>query len=134
MSKWRDSFGKAQGNIERRMELAARNTALELFTRVILRTPVRDGRARGSWGVAIGQPQPGPHDSPDKQGSRALSQAQAEAAALKLGERVLMVSNLVYMPPLENGSSTQAPAGMVKVTVEEYPQIVKAAIEGARRS
>ena len=47
---------------------------------------------------------------------------------LKLGDTAYLVNNLPYAVPLEYGHSSQAPAGMVRVTIAEFQQIVEAAV------
>lgn len=131
MSTWARSFGQAKTNIERRMNLVARKVALDAFGRVINRTPVDTGRARGSWGVAIGAPVPGPHDAP---GQTALAQARRMTDALQAGQSIFMASNLPYILPLERGWSGQAPQGMVAITENEFRPILDAAIREARRA
>ena len=43
------------------------------------------------------------------------------------GQVAFIVNNLPYAIPLEYGHSTQAPNGMVRITVERFQQIVDAA-------
>jgi hypothetical protein len=69
----------------------------EVETRVARRTPVRLGRAQRGW-----------HSEVD------TSTLTAE------------ISNQVpYIGILEEGSSDQAPNGMVRITLEEVPEIIK---------
>ena len=133
MSKWRDTFNPIRDKTLRRLGDVQRRVALDAFGRVVRRTPVDTGRARGSWGVAVGQPRPGPHDREDSTGSEVNREAQNVIATLNLGDRVFLVSNLVYMPPLESGSSRQAPAGMVSITRNELQPMVDAAVRAVRR-
>ena len=133
MSKWQRTFGQARNNIVRRMTDVQRRIALDAFGRVVRRTPVDTGRARGSWGVAIGQPRPGPRDREDKDGSQAMAEVQNAIATMQLGDRIFLVTSLEYMPVLETGSSGQAPAGMVRITRNEIQPMADAAVRAARR-
>ena len=117
---------KANGNIN----LVIRKIALDLFSRVIMKTPVDEGRARGSWSVAIGAIPPDEVHVNDKDGSVTLARVAAATLGLKAGDIVYMTSSLDYIKALEYGHSKQAPAGMVRITVQEFPGVVaKAASE-----
>lgn len=78
-------------------------------------TPVDLGRARSSWNVATGQPDPsfpeegeyGPPPTPDVSGIDGKT-------------KIWVTSNLPYIEPLENGHSQQAPTGMVMITVAQF--------------
>ena len=134
MSTWRQTFNPIQDQVVRRLELVGRRVALDAFARVVNRTPVDTGRARGSWGVAVGQPRPGPHDRADTTGADVNREAQQAVATLNLGDRVFLVSNLAYIPVLESGSSQQAPSGMVAITRNELQPMAAAAVREARRA
>ena len=108
---------------ERKMDLAFRKITLEMFSRVILNTPVDSGRARANWQVAIGSVPEGVLELEDKSGTATVSAASAAAADLGTGDVIYLVNNLPYIQKLENGYSGQAPAGMVGLTVQQFQQI-----------
>lgn len=92
-----------------------RRAAVAADTALILTTPVDTGRARGNWNVAVGHIDSGVRllDFPDP--SAAQSEAQAAIAPWRLGDGAIFIANsLPYIMPLENGSSAQAPNGMVQ--------------------
>lgn len=113
---------KAQG----RFRDACANVAREVHNKIIDRTPVDTGRARGSWNMKVGE---GPDTSALADGS-GVSAAEAGALA-RSTQRTLMgyrdplkqtiwVSNDVsYIEGLEHGSSKQAPLGMMALTLAE---------------
>jgi len=51
---------------------------------------------------------------------------QAEVLNLKAGQVIYLVNNLPYAIPLEYGHSSQAPGGMVRLTVQKWRPIVDA--------
>lgn len=106
-----------------KMDLAVQKIALELFSRVILRSPVDAGRFRGNWQVAIGEIPDGTLDLDDKTGQATISKAQAVALNVTAGQVIYLVNNLPYGPRLEEGHSQQAPHGMVALSVQEFQQI-----------
>lgn len=100
-----------------------RTVGLEILKRVIQKTPVDTGRARGSWQVLIGAAPTTETGVLDKTGSQALQAGLAVLANVKAFD-VIYISNPVhYVVYLENGSSKQAPAGMVDVTLAEVTQL-----------
>jgi hypothetical protein len=112
-----------------RMDIIIRKIALDLFRRVILRTPTDTGRARANWLCAIGDV---PNNSVllnDKTGTATISKMAAVVAGAKAGDIIYLVNNVVYIVPLEFGHSKQAPAGMVGITVAEFQAVVDRATQ-----
>jgi len=108
---------------ERKLDLAVRKISLELFSRVILRSPVDTGRFRANWQVAIGSMPNGTLSLDDKIGTATVSNATARSAGVKAGDVIYLANNLPYAQRLEDGYSGQAPAGMVGLTVQEFQSI-----------
>jgi hypothetical protein len=109
-----------------KMDQIVRKVALELFTRIIYKTPVDTGRARANWQVSIGTRPSGTVEIDDKSGNATVSQATAKSAGFKAGDTIYLANNLPYIRRLEDGYSQQAPAGMVTLTVQEFAAVVKA--------
>lgn len=114
---------KAKGNLG----LVAGRTTLEIFRRVIMRSPVDTGRFRGNWMPSEGEASnfldP---NTMDKSGGAAV----AKCAALIPTDRggvFRLANNLPYAKKLEEGYSKQAPVGMVTLTVIEIGGIVNEA-------
>lgn len=137
---------KAKGNTT----LVVRKIALDLFKRVIQKSPVDTGRFKSNWQVSINSIPAGTiglaEDISHTRGGRerkrgaeargtfagnfALAKATTTALQFKTGEVIYLVNNLEYARALEYGHSKQAPAGMVRLTLAEFPQVVaKAANE-----
>lgn len=109
---------------EKNAEKLVRGTALAVFGSVIKRTPVDTGRARGNWQTDVGRMPDGVTERDDKSGAAASKETIINTADFKLGQPIFLINNLPYIRRLEDGSSTQAPAGMVKVTVNEFEREV----------
>jgi len=77
-------------------------------------TPRKTGAAQDSWKLIIG----GVDRSP--QGGDFINASRA----LKTGDEYKLVSSLPYIRRLEYGWSKQATAGMVRVNVARWPEIV----------
>jgi hypothetical protein len=123
-----NAFGFA-AQIDRELEAALgewrriiRKIALTALTRVVNRTPVDTGRARGNWFVQIGEAGVEVTTEVDPDGSVTISRGAAVIATYQTRagfENIAIYNNLPYIEGLENGASQQAPAGMVAVTVAE---------------
>lgn len=118
----------------RNAETVVRKTAIDLFSRVVLRTPVDTGRARANWLTSLGGATVEQRDLFDPSGSLAIS--DITQAALDWDARsgsLFLTNNLPYIERLEHGHSAQAPVGMVKVTLTEFESIVEQAANGVAR-
>lgn len=110
---------------EKKMDLLVRKVALEMFSKVIMRSPVDTGRFRANWIVGIGSLPPGTLELNDKSGTATIGAATAKAAGVQAGDTIALVNNLPYSQRLEDGYSSQAPGGMVGLTVQEFQRIVR---------
>lgn len=85
---------------------------LEIFSRLVVKTPVDTGHARNNWQITIGSEAQDEIDAPIN-----------ELGALStLGpfQDVYITNNVPYIERLDNGHSMkQAPAGMVTPTLNE---------------
>jgi hypothetical protein len=131
---------------EGRADQVLRAVCLQLADSVVMRSPVDTGRFRANWQSEIGQAATGVKDSEDPTGATAINEAAAKIAGLSAGQTFYLANNLPYAAALEyglysqgpgatskttgEGFSTQAPRGMVRVTVAEFQRHVD---EAARR-
>lgn len=85
------------------------------------------GRFRGNWQFSIDTPAEGVLDQIDVSGSVSIAVLKAQVQSLTAGQTAYIVNNLPYSIPLEYGHSTQAPGGMVRITLARFQQIVEEA-------
>lgn len=104
-----------------------RVATLELFRGVILATPVDTGRARGNWQTTVGAPAGTETRREDPSGTQAIAEVMANTPD-GAGQEVFLSNSLPYIEQLEYGSSTQAPAGMMRINFARVQRIVAAAI------
>ncbi len=123
MGAFSDDLAKFEAKTSEKLDLAVRKIALELFSRVILKTPVDTGRARANWQVSIGSLPNGTLQLEDKTGQATISAATARTAGVEAGDVIYLSNNLPYAERLEDGYSLQAPAGMVSLSVQEFQAI-----------
>ena len=121
-----------------RMDQVVRGTLLDLSKRIVLRTPVGNpslwasappagytgGQAKGNWQASIGSPETGTTSTIDKSGSATLASINGKTQNAP-GNVWYLTNNLPYVSTaLEYGSSTQAPTGMVRISLRELDQSI----------
>ena len=110
-------------NIPNQVTVMQKKIVLEALRRIVLRTPVDTGRARGNWQTAIARPLTGQLETVDKAGHATITKGLQAVSNLPPYSVVWLSNNLDYIEFLEEGSSRQAPEGMVAITVEELRQM-----------
>ena len=86
------------------------------------------GRFRGNWMFSIGSPDTSTVDQVDPGGSRSMARIVNGALHFNAGETAYITNSLPYAILLEYGHSTQAPNGMVRITLANFQKIVEEAI------
>lgn len=104
-------------------------TALDLMNRIVLKTPVDTGRARGNWQLTQRSPAEdmvpetsAKVSSSETPPSAILMEAEQTASGSQLGDDIWISNNLPYIEALEEGHSQQAPHGMVALSLAEAEQ------------
>lgn len=134
MAVFQDEVAAWVAKTNAKMELAVRKIALDVFTEVILMSPVDTGRFRGNWQVAIGDVPAGTLEIEDKDGTATISKVQAATMGLEVGQTIYLINNLPYAQALEFGSSQQAPGGMVRLAAQRWQPIVEKVAQELSRS
>ncbi|RJG10916.1 hypothetical protein D3879_14645 [Pseudomonas cavernicola] len=132
---------KAKANTE----LVVQKVAIDMLSAVVDRSPVGNaelwldpsagegyigGRFRGNWQVSFNVAATGALDRIDPQGS-SIKQAGVtfiQAYTSEIGS-IWMMNNVPYAQRLEYGHSSQAPNGMVRLTVTEFQIFVNKAVQ-----
>lgn len=115
-----------------RADLVVRKVALDVGSRVVMRSPVDTGRFRANWQYGVGQPNVTVTEGLDKGGTATIARIGAAAATVRLGDVIYLSNSLPYALRLEAGWSKQAPAGMVGLTVLEFQAAVDRSATAAR--
>ena len=112
------ALDRAAADVDRMALLFQKRVALEALERVVAKTPVDTGRARQSWQVRRNATSEA--DVGEWQQRDSVVEGQGVILALKEPYGIVHIfSNVEYIEFLENGSSQQAPEGMVALTVRE---------------
>lgn len=149
-----ERFGRLVNELIEHAKLDAvkvvKKLAFDAYAGVIRRTPVDTGRARASWQLALDAPNLSVaaevvgggvgfaakrEEKVSKVGVLPNASASSGNAALlgfTWGRTIYISNNLPYIVPLENGSSTQAPYGMVRLTMIEIEGSLQGAVDAVR--
>lgn len=105
------------------LDTTVRRAVLGMTREIVRATPVDTGHARSNWfwGVQVVSDEDA---TLSKSGAPSLARAASFASTVRSGGVVYLTNNLPYIMPLEFGSSQQAPAGMVRITVARWQSIV----------
>lgn len=118
---------------------AVERITLDLWNKITLRTPVDTGAARRSWQLGIGAPnttvpaEAGKGTGANKTRSTPPDSPKADFPAdadIDGTQTVFITSSLGYIQYLEEGSSKQAAAGMVRISLAEVQAEIELTLEG----
>jgi hypothetical protein len=127
----------AEKLLPQQVKLLQQKIALELLRRIVMKTPVDTGRARGNWQLTLKERAEGEvgEDILDATAAGTGEQAQdanavrAAGTVIEGAAKVLrglkpfsicyITNNVPYIVYLEEGSSKQAPQGMVALSLHE---------------
>jgi hypothetical protein len=123
---YRNSVPEAHGKIVRKV-------SLQILSGVVQETAVDTGRARGGWTVTTGSPSEivpplrEGHIEEKKAESIVLTETINKGwdkihSAQPMKEVIWVTNNVPYIEDLEDGSSKQAPDGMVQRTLERVKE------------
>lgn len=104
----------------------------ELTRRVVQRTPVDRGEARGGWKPGLNTVRLEVDGALDPTATLVPLEAAKVLAAMKPGDEYSLANSVAHIGPLEYGHSQQAPAGMLGVTIAEAPSLWREIAEGRR--
>jgi len=110
------------------LNFVVRRVSLDMFKRVVNKSPVDTGRFKSSFVVGINSIPTEDPGTLDKEA--AIRRINATVPQMKVGDQITLMSNLAYANRLEFGHSQQAPGGMVRLTAIEFGAVTKAAEAG----
>ena len=134
-------FNEALSRFAKHLDLAPKQVVehitLELWNKITEKTPVDTGRARAGWMISTGHPATGvPAEKGKPTGKNKNSASPPPEPRVSYpepkitGEEVVYITNnLPYIGVLEEGSSKQAPAGMVRTSIAEVKAGIKFTVE-----
>lgn len=128
MSNFSLDVSKFVDKATKNAEAKIRAVCLELYSGISYLTPVDTGRAKNNWFTSIGSASTETTTATDPTGAQGIARSQADIKAAP-GNIFYISNNLPYISKLEfggyppgpkivNGYSSQAPRGMVRVTID----------------
>ncbi len=96
---------------------AVKTAALVINQVVILETPVKTGHARANWQVGLVAPITEEIDAEDKTGAATIARNNTLIKAREKRVDIILSNNVPYINKLNEGSSSQAPAGFIQIAV-----------------
>ena len=103
-----------------------RLSAFDLFSAIVLETPVDKGVLRNNWFSGISNPSREEIETSDPSGSSAINRIQNILNGSDLLTDVFLTNNLPYAARIEfDGHSGKAPQGMVRVNTLRWQDIVR---------
>lgn len=87
------------------------------------------GRFKANWQYSSGSMPGGTVDAINANSGEVISNLSAQVPQQASGKIHYIVNNLPYSIRLENGWSTQAPSGIIGLTISEYQGIVRRAAQ-----
>jgi hypothetical protein len=115
-----DLFKDVPGSIKNEVHKDYVNIMTRLFAKVVVRSPFKTGRFKGSWNASVGSPSrvvrprgPGPHPEP----STAMARKTFMNSTLE--DKLYITNALPYASRLANGYSRKAPSGWIEIAMDE---------------
>lgn len=112
-------FNKELLDTDEKIEDAISLIAMDSLRSIVKMSPVDTGRFRNNWIVSKNRMNPAKVNTTDKTGSSSITRGTQtiETFEYKKDRSIIIQNNLPYANRLENGSSKQAPEGMVAKTL-----------------
>jgi len=146
MAQWSINIDKWAKLTKEKPEKCKRAFVFLMYSKIVQRTPVDEGRARGNWNVSVGK-----CDTSINEELKTAKYRSIDELPIPKGDTSMFISNnLIYMPKLEyggygryeegkqvskangpktvNGYSKQAPKGMLGLTVAEASKVLEQAV------
>ena len=105
---------------DEKIELAIQKIAMECLIGVVRKTPVDTGRLRNNWITSVDRMNPTTIQGADGAGKSIVRGTPViEGFEYKKNKMIIIQNNLPYANIIENGSSKNAPQGMVEPTIND---------------
>jgi hypothetical protein len=124
--KFRANFAKRIEASKKKLGLFYTRFVMELDQRIILKTPVDNGQLHWNWFIGNQRIDYSTqeHDGTDKSG--AIARNNANINSIKINGQMIYITNSLpyaYRVEYEGWSHTKAPAGMMRVSINEMKSV-----------
>lgn len=124
LRRFEQDLKRFDDHVKNRIKVFVKKISFDLFNAIVTKTPVDTGRAAASW--AMSESVMGDYVHPPIVPGSELSREQAVEMALSHMVDInkpfgvwYIYDNVVYITFLENGTSKQAPMGMIRLSLAE---------------
>jgi len=127
------SLDKLSDYVTGSVEQVIRKACIDLYRMIVERTPVDTGRAKANWQISTTDSDSALDEKNGFSFNEIKSIVEAEISDFKFelyDDQVIIYNNLEYIGGLENGTSAQAPYGMVSVSLVEFTDHFNRALAG----
>jgi len=117
---------------EASVETVIRKACIDLYKMIVERTPIDTGRAKASWSLGIDHGEDKADDEDGYSFNEISSIIQDNVSEFKFGihdDQVVIYNNMEYIEQLENGTSQQAPSGMVSISLADFTTFFNNALQ-----
>lgn len=116
LDQFADKLQKVVQAIPQRSGEAIQEVAQRTHAALVIGTPVKTGKARSNYLIGLDDDEPTEEVGPTSE-SGALSVGEQAIHAKASPKSIAIVNNVDYLPKLNAGSSSQAPAGFIEAAV-----------------
>ena len=117
----------------KKMETVIKSSLIRVGSSIVVKSPVDTGRFKNNWLGAYGTVDTSVTQAVDASGAQAIGRLTQKAAGVSVGEAFYFTNSLPYAYRIEyEGWSQLAPAGMVRVSVAAWENIVADEVAKAR--
>lgn len=113
-------FAAILARVEQRQKRLVRNTLHALYSSLVDQSPVDTGQFSSNWQLGVG--------APNTTTTEATTVPPLILPDIRLGATYYLTNSLPYAKKLDQGSSQQAPAGVVAVTIAGFAATVQQAV------
>lgn len=114
-----------------RLTVIVKKIGFDALNQVMARSPVDTGRFRAAWRLNVDSAD---LDVPGEDQVVASVDTQlAKLAGFQIGQSIHISNNLPYAQALEDGSSDQAPTGVLKNTFDVIVSSINSQVQNAKR-
>jgi len=120
-------------HVDGSIEKVIRKACIDLYRRIATRTPVDTGRAKASWGLATYHANDMQSDPEGYSFNEVAQIIESNVSGFEFSvhdDMVIIYNNLEYIEGLENGTSKQAPSGMVSISLSEFTAFFNKQLQG----
>ena len=111
--------------VEKDLLKLQKSIAIEILNRIVLLTPVDEGRARGNWLVSLGYPDSSEQDIYDESGRGTIVHGTGIIKGVKDLGYIYIQNNLPYIEFLNDGGSSQADRFFIETAIHDVVSKIK---------